>query len=321
MNLPPLFPPQFFDSNGDPLAGGKLYTYVSGTTTPQATYTSQAGGSANANPIILDSAGRCDLWLDPDLEYTFVLRTSADVLVDTWDNVAGAANANEVVTSVNSETGAVTLTADDIGYTTGAAAAFMTATDVAGALDLLAEEIDTVGGATVTAASVTVADAGNNFTGTNVETVLAEIDTRIDSVVLPSQTGNSGKFLTTNGTAASWATVTPSGSSAAAFTATIAGGNISTSVAGGPQPYGSRTVSASGGTAPYEYQWVLQVEQSASTTARMYLTTSSTGTSVSISGSADGETLYAQLLCIVTDADGRVTMDRISITGGHAPIP
>ena len=34
---------QFFDNNGAPLTGGKLYTYAAGTTTPQATYTSISG--------------------------------------------------------------------------------------------------------------------------------------------------------------------------------------------------------------------------------------------------------------------------------------
>jgi hypothetical protein len=49
---------QFFDDNGDPLANGKLYTYAAGTTTPKATYTTAAATVANANPIVLDSAGR-----------------------------------------------------------------------------------------------------------------------------------------------------------------------------------------------------------------------------------------------------------------------
>lgn len=31
---------QFFDNNGNPLAGGLIYTYAAGTTTPAATYTS-----------------------------------------------------------------------------------------------------------------------------------------------------------------------------------------------------------------------------------------------------------------------------------------
>jgi hypothetical protein len=83
---------QFFDNNGTPLSGGKLYTYAAGTTTPQTTYTTSAGNTARANPIILDSAGRVsdggEIWVT-SAQYKFVLKTSADVLIATWDNVSG----------------------------------------------------------------------------------------------------------------------------------------------------------------------------------------------------------------------------------------
>lgn len=75
-----------FDANGHPLAGGKLYTYAAGTTTPLATYTSATGSVANANPIVLDAAGRADVWLTPRLLYKFVLKDSADVVQYTVDN-------------------------------------------------------------------------------------------------------------------------------------------------------------------------------------------------------------------------------------------
>ena len=57
---------QFFDNNGAPLAGGLIYTYAAGTTTPQATYTTSAGTTAHTNPIVLNSAGRVSggqIWL------------------------------------------------------------------------------------------------------------------------------------------------------------------------------------------------------------------------------------------------------------------
>jgi len=82
---------QFFDDNGTPLAGGKLYTYVAGTTTPQTTYTSFAGNVPHTNPIILNSAGRVpggEIWLT-FMAYKFILRTSADVLIATYDNIRG----------------------------------------------------------------------------------------------------------------------------------------------------------------------------------------------------------------------------------------
>ena len=79
---------QFIDANGNPLSGGKLYTYVAGTTTPSATYTTSAGNIANANPVILDSAGRASVWLATGT-YKFVLKDSTDTLVYTTDNISG----------------------------------------------------------------------------------------------------------------------------------------------------------------------------------------------------------------------------------------
>lgn len=80
---------QFFDNNGVPLAGGLIYTYVAGTTTPQATYTTSAGTIAHTNPIVLNSAGRVpggEIWLLLS-GYKFVLQTSAAVLIATYDNI------------------------------------------------------------------------------------------------------------------------------------------------------------------------------------------------------------------------------------------
>jgi hypothetical protein len=89
---------QFFDSNGVPLAGGKLYTYAAGTTTPLAAYTSNSGVTAHANPIILDSAGRVpsEVWLTSTASYKFVLKDSSNVEIWTKDNIPGIANAVDV---------------------------------------------------------------------------------------------------------------------------------------------------------------------------------------------------------------------------------
>lgn len=82
---------QFFDNNGVPLAGGLLYTYAAGTTTPTATYTSSDGATPNANPIVLDSAGRApsEVWLTDGTAYKFSVYTSANVLIRTWDDIEG----------------------------------------------------------------------------------------------------------------------------------------------------------------------------------------------------------------------------------------
>lgn len=86
VNLTPPYQ-QFSDNNGNPLSGGKIYTYIAGTLTPTATYTDQGGATPNANPVILDSAGRADIWLNTSVSYKFIVKTSADVTVRTVDNV------------------------------------------------------------------------------------------------------------------------------------------------------------------------------------------------------------------------------------------
>jgi hypothetical protein len=83
---------QFFTNNGVILSGGKIFTYLAGTTTPATTYTSSQGSIAHTNPIILDSAGRVpsgEIWLTDGLTYKFVITDSNDVLIGTYDNLAG----------------------------------------------------------------------------------------------------------------------------------------------------------------------------------------------------------------------------------------
>jgi hypothetical protein len=82
---------QFFDNNGAPLNAGKIYTYQAGSSTPLATYTSSSGLTANANPIILGTSGRPpnDIWLTEGFFYKFILKDSADVTIQTYDNLYG----------------------------------------------------------------------------------------------------------------------------------------------------------------------------------------------------------------------------------------
>ena len=77
---------QFFDANGEPLVGGKLYTYAAGTSSPLATYTDYTGNTANANPVILDSRGEANVWLGPS-RYKWALYTSTDTLIWTVDGI------------------------------------------------------------------------------------------------------------------------------------------------------------------------------------------------------------------------------------------
>ena len=80
---------QFFDNNGVPLAGGLIYQYQAGSSTPLATYTTVNGTVANPNPIVLDSSGRCpnEIWMQTGYSYKFILQTSSAVTLQTLDNL------------------------------------------------------------------------------------------------------------------------------------------------------------------------------------------------------------------------------------------
>jgi hypothetical protein len=100
---------QFFTNTGAVLTGGKLYTYLAGTTTPATSYTTSAGTTARTNPVVLDSAGRVpsggEIWILP-VAYKFILRDSNDVLIATYDNVFGiGATAVQNYTGTGSTTG------------------------------------------------------------------------------------------------------------------------------------------------------------------------------------------------------------------------
>jgi len=150
------------DNSGNPLSGGKVYTYEAGTTTPKAVYTASDKSASATNPLILDAYGRAQVWADG--AYKFRVDTSANVTLYTLDNQVygyddgellwggtsgGSANAH-TLTSVgtissyssgqrfifiagNSNTGATTLNVNSIGAVSivkGAAAAALTNGDI-----------------------------------------------------------------------------------------------------------------------------------------------------------------------------------------------
>jgi hypothetical protein len=93
---PPMFL-QFVRPNGV-AAGYKLFTYIAGTTTKQATYTDSSMGVSMSNPIVLDANGAASFWLDPTKGYKYVLAPANDSdppssPVYTQDNIYGPVNA------------------------------------------------------------------------------------------------------------------------------------------------------------------------------------------------------------------------------------
>jgi microcystin-dependent protein len=82
---------QFFTTTGIPLAGGYLYTYQAGSTTPLTTYTDNGGTIANTNPIQLGTDGRppAEIWLTYGINCKFVLADSSNAVIQTYDNIYG----------------------------------------------------------------------------------------------------------------------------------------------------------------------------------------------------------------------------------------
>jgi hypothetical protein len=52
----------FYDSNGNPLSGGSVATYIPNTTTPKQTWQDSGETTPNSNPITLDADGSCLLY-------------------------------------------------------------------------------------------------------------------------------------------------------------------------------------------------------------------------------------------------------------------
>lgn len=100
---------QFTTAAGVPLSGGKVYTYIAGTTTPQATFTDYTGATPNTNPVILNSRGEANIWLGGAL-YKFKLTDANDVEIWTVDYISAPTSAVSPVLS-----GSVTIDSDTPG--------------------------------------------------------------------------------------------------------------------------------------------------------------------------------------------------------------
>lgn len=133
---------QFFTSTGVPAFGGKLCTYLAGTTTPSPTY-SNSTGTPNTNPVMLDSGGFATIYLGAR-SYKMVLQLGgspgsctgggAGQVIWTQDNVYDYAQLLGLSLATSLTTG--TLTATNVFWTNNDAminchsAAFGTGSDM-----------------------------------------------------------------------------------------------------------------------------------------------------------------------------------------------
>lgn len=81
---------QFFSNSGRPLVGGRIHTYVAGSSTRARTYQDAANVQINTNPIILDARGEAAIYLAEGVEYKFVVEDSTGALIMTQEPVYGA---------------------------------------------------------------------------------------------------------------------------------------------------------------------------------------------------------------------------------------
>lgn len=119
VSLSPLFNGwQGFTSGGIPLSGGLLNTYLAGTSTPAATYTTNVGNIANSNPIVLDGAGRppAEIWQITGQAYRYVLTDSTGSNPLTYDNIIGLGDQSAQLAADLADTSNAAKGAGLVGY-------------------------------------------------------------------------------------------------------------------------------------------------------------------------------------------------------------
>lgn len=96
---------QFSDANGVPLAGGFVDVYLAGTTTRTNSWQDRGQETLNTNPIELDAAGSCTIWLDPLVSYKIVVKDVNEVVQSHLggDNIRGVGQTptEEEISSIN----------------------------------------------------------------------------------------------------------------------------------------------------------------------------------------------------------------------------
>lgn len=204
---------QYFDTTtGQPLVGGKLYTYEPGpgSTTPKATYSTIADAAAstnpNTNPVILDARGEANVVLSGSTK--FVLNRSDDTNIWTVDAVGSTGNSifdpngneiviyNYVAAAVNEVTisNAATTDSPSILATGGDTNInFIVNPKGTGGIDIGTKVIDTneneILTLTATASAVNYLDIANSITATNVIITSKGDDADVGLTITPKGAG------------------------------------------------------------------------------------------------------------------------------------
>ena len=117
--LSPVGKQYFTDDAGAPLSAGLVYTYSAGTVTPATTYSDVDLLVPNANPIVLDSAGRCTIYLAAS-NYKYMVYDSLSSLIWTQDNIASIGSSQNALGEIFSFGGDSATPVTDTSYPSGA---------------------------------------------------------------------------------------------------------------------------------------------------------------------------------------------------------
>ena len=91
---------QSFKDDGTVNAAGWVYFYEAGTSTEKTTYSDSDLGTANASPVVLNSAGAADIWYDGDADVS--VYDSTGTLIDSYPSI------NPATSSSTSESNLIT---------------------------------------------------------------------------------------------------------------------------------------------------------------------------------------------------------------------
>lgn len=96
---------QYFNDVGVILSGGKINTYLAGSSTPQATYTDITGGTPNGNPVPIASNGRLNnvqIWQPSGVKLKIVISDSNNNIIGpTFDQIPGINDPTSILASLN----------------------------------------------------------------------------------------------------------------------------------------------------------------------------------------------------------------------------
>jgi len=97
--------PQAVDAAGVPIAGAQLFSYATGTNTPQPTYADAALVTPNQNPQIADARGAFGLcFLDPTLTYRMKLEDADGATIWVADGIGWTWITDQITAAVAVET-------------------------------------------------------------------------------------------------------------------------------------------------------------------------------------------------------------------------